>query len=254
MPPIVRGLLPVVLIFVALGFPAAKAQTLPAADMEAMRSALAAAQAGDWSRAYAGRRDDNRPAAGENVALAGLRAAWRPRSLSRYRRVHRGEPRLAGTESPAQTCRGGPGRRIGRGRCRVVQALSAGKPNRKGPRSRDDDEFRRSRRRRRGLAGHLDSRRFRPSRREEFSRPPFRLASARGSCQRIDRLLWDGQSEAAHRMLGNLPPDYRLLAEARLALSAQAANAEALVARVPAQLRSILGSSSSSCAGGAKRT
>ena len=56
--------------------------------------------------------------------------------------------------------------------------------------------------------------------------------------QRIDRLLWDGQSEAAHRMLGNLPPDYRLLAEARLALSAQAANAEALVARVPAQLRS----------------
>src|SRR6202030_2927097 len=56
--------------------------------------------------------------------------------------------------------------------------------------------------------------------------------------QRIDRLLWDGQSEAAHRMLGNLSPDYRLLAEARLALSAQAANAEVLVARVPAQLRS----------------
>src|SRR5207253_4364960 len=58
------------------------------------------------------------------------------------------------------------------------------------------------------------------------------------NAQRIDRLLWDGQSEAAHRMLGMLPPDYRLLAEARLALAAQAANAEALVGRVPAQLRS----------------
>ena len=32
MPPIVCGLLPLVLIFVALGFPAATAQTLPAAD------------------------------------------------------------------------------------------------------------------------------------------------------------------------------------------------------------------------------
>src|SRR5260370_32798102 len=54
LPPLVCGLLPVVLIFVALGSPAASAQTLPAADMEMMRSALAAAQGGDWSRAYAG--------------------------------------------------------------------------------------------------------------------------------------------------------------------------------------------------------
>ena len=56
--------------------------------------------------------------------------------------------------------------------------------------------------------------------------------------QRIDRLLWDGQSEAAHRMLPLVPPDYRRLAEARLALAAQAPKAEALVARVPPQLRS----------------
>jgi len=42
------------LILVALGFPGAAAQTLPAADMEVMRSALASAQGGDWSRAYAG--------------------------------------------------------------------------------------------------------------------------------------------------------------------------------------------------------
>ena len=54
MPPIVCGLLPVVLVFVALCFPTATAQTLPAADMEVMRAALAAAQSGDWSRAYVG--------------------------------------------------------------------------------------------------------------------------------------------------------------------------------------------------------
>jgi soluble lytic murein transglycosylase len=56
--------------------------------------------------------------------------------------------------------------------------------------------------------------------------------------QRIDRLLWDGQSEAAHRMLGLVPSDYRPVAEARLALAAQASNAETLVGRVPARLRS----------------
>jgi len=53
LPPIICGLLTVVLILVALWFPAASAQTLPAADMAVMRSALAAAQSGDWSRAYA---------------------------------------------------------------------------------------------------------------------------------------------------------------------------------------------------------
>ncbi len=210
MPPIVCGLLPVVLILVALGFPAATAQTLPAADMEVMRAALAAAQAGDWSHGLCRRGDDNRPAAGENVALDGLRPSWRPRSLSRYRRVHREEPRLAGTESLAQTCRGGPGRRIGRGRNRVVQTVSAGQPDGQGPRSRDDDEFRRSRRRHRGLAAGLDRRRFRSSRRKEFSRPPLRFASTRGLCT-ADRPAAVGRSErggAPHVGTGalRLPP------------------------------------------------
>jgi len=56
--------------------------------------------------------------------------------------------------------------------------------------------------------------------------------------KRLDRLVWDGQSEAARRMLPLVAAEYRALAEARLALAAQASNAEALVARVPAQLRS----------------
>ncbi|MGH7114985.1 MAG: transglycosylase SLT domain-containing protein [Stellaceae bacterium] len=55
--------------------------------------------------------------------------------------------------------------------------------------------------------------------------------------QRLDRLLWAGRTEAARRMLPRVPPDWRELAEARLALAFQAPAAPMLVARVPAQLR-----------------
>ena len=58
------------------------------------------------------------------------------------------------------------------------------------------------------------------------------------SVKRIDRLLWDGQGEAARRILPLVPTDYRLLAKARLALAAQTKNAEFSLALVPAQLRS----------------
>ena len=55
---------------------------------------------------------------------------------------------------------------------------------------------------------------------------------------RLDRLLWAGKTEAARRMLTRVPADYRALAEARLALALQAAAGDMLVARVPVQLRS----------------
>ncbi len=54
---------------------------------------------------------------------------------------------------------------------------------------------------------------------------------------RLDRLLWDGKIEAARYMLRRLPPDGRALAEARLALAAQAPAADLLVVRVPAALQ-----------------
>ena len=55
--------------------------------------------------------------------------------------------------------------------------------------------------------------------------------------KRLDRLLWDGQTEAARRLLPLVPADYRALAEARLALAADAAIAGKLVAQVPQPLR-----------------
>ena len=55
--------------------------------------------------------------------------------------------------------------------------------------------------------------------------------------RRLDRLLWDGQTDAARRMLTLVPADYRGVAEARLALIGDAANPEPVLAKVPAQLR-----------------
>src|SRR5712691_11370700 len=56
--------------------------------------------------------------------------------------------------------------------------------------------------------------------------------------RRLDWLLWDGQADAARRMLTLAPADYRAVAEARLALIGDATNREALLAKVPARLRS----------------
>lgn len=54
---------------------------------------------------------------------------------------------------------------------------------------------------------------------------------------RLDRLLWDGQTAAARRMLPRVSSNYRALAEARLALDALEPGVEHLIARVPASLR-----------------
>src|SRR6266700_1409209 len=59
--------------------------------------------------------------------------------------------------------------------------------------------------------------------------------------RRLDWLLWDGQADAARRMLTLVPADYRAVAEARLALIGDAANIDAMLAKVPAQLRSEAG-------------
>ncbi len=54
---------------------------------------------------------------------------------------------------------------------------------------------------------------------------------------RLDRLIWDGQFEAARRMLLRVDPDHRALAEARIALAETEPGVERLVARVPAALQ-----------------
>jgi soluble lytic murein transglycosylase len=54
---------------------------------------------------------------------------------------------------------------------------------------------------------------------------------------RLDRLLWDGKSTDAERLLPRVPEDWRLLADARMKLAASAKSAEAAVAHVPPALQ-----------------
>lgn len=61
--------------------------------------------------------------------------------------------------------------------------------------------------------------------------------SAVDHAARADRLLWDGNIEAARRMLPRLDPDARRLAEARIALATNVAGAEKLVEALPSHLR-----------------
>jgi soluble lytic murein transglycosylase len=54
---------------------------------------------------------------------------------------------------------------------------------------------------------------------------------------RLDRLLWDGQVEAARRMMARVDPDHRALGDVRIRLAAREAGAERLLARLPAALQ-----------------
>jgi len=50
---------------------------------------------------------------------------------------------------------------------------------------------------------------------------------------RLDRLLWDGKTDPARRMLPRVPADWRALATIRLALASGAKNADAGIAKLP---------------------
>jgi peptidoglycan lytic transglycosylase len=232
------GLLPIAFLILRLGVPAGAAQTLPAADMETMRSALTAAQSGDWSRAYTQAATINDP-----LPLKMLR--WmdyaRPGAPGRFPdiaefieknpawpaqkalRKHAEEALAAESDTVAaewfKHCP--PLSPIGKIR-EAEMTINSG-----------DLEAGTAALRTAWIAsdfGPLDEKNF----------LAHHSASLRSEdhVKRIDRLLWDGQTEAARRMLGLVPPGYRLVAETRLALAAQASKADALVARIPAQLRS----------------
>ncbi len=55
--------------------------------------------------------------------------------------------------------------------------------------------------------------------------------------KRLDRLVWDGEADAAKRLMPRVSQDYRLLADARLKLAAFQPGVERAVAKVPPQLQ-----------------
>lgn len=54
---------------------------------------------------------------------------------------------------------------------------------------------------------------------------------------RLDRLLWEHQNSAVEHQILRADPDYRLVAQARMALTNDSSNAETVAARVPERLK-----------------
>jgi soluble lytic murein transglycosylase len=234
--PTVRGLVFVVLTVLIIKVPTGLGQALPAADLQTMRTALTAAQSGDWNRAYL--------EAAITDPLPTKILHWieysRPGTPGRFPEIAKfieqnsnwpgqkslrkhAEEALVG-ESDATAAdwfaRYPPISIAGKVRAAEIM-LSSGD-------LADGNEALR--------AAWVDGD-FGPLDERSFLAHHSAAIRSEDSIRRVDRLLWDGQAEAAHRMLPLLSPDYRTVAEARLALAAQAWNADALVARVPAQLR-----------------
>jgi soluble lytic murein transglycosylase len=236
--PTFRRLLPVILAAFAIYCPAAPAQTLATADMEVMRSAIVAAQSGDWSRAYAGAAAITDP-----VALKMLR--WmdyaRPGAPGRFPEIAEfieSSPEWPGQKAlrkHAEEALAGETDAVAAEWFKRYPAISPTGKIREAEMMLNSGDLEGGTTVLRATWVAAD---FGPLDEKNFLARHSGSLRAEDHVQRIDRLLWEGQNEAAHRMLGILPSDYRLLAEARLALATQAANAEASVARVPAQLRS----------------
>jgi soluble lytic murein transglycosylase len=216
----------------------ADAETLSAMDLQAMRSALSAAQSGDWSRAYADVAAINDPLP---LKMLGWLDYARPGAPGRF-------PDIANfiEKNPDWPGQNALRRHAEEALAGEADAVAADWFNRHPPvgatgkvreaeitlNSGDAEGFSRA------LQGAWIAADFGPLDEKSFLARYAALIRPEDQIKRINRLLWDGQGEAAHRMLSLVPSDYRTVAEARLALAAQARNAEALVARVPAQLRS----------------
>ena len=238
MPPIVCGALSIVLIILTSGYPASAAEPLSAADLDAMRAALAAVQSGDWIRAYA-----DASAITDPLPLKMLRwldyarpgAPGRFPDISEFIEQNPDWPGQKALRKHAEEALAGESDAVAAAWFKRHPPVSPAGKLREAERVMSSGDLEGGAGALRALwvgadFGPLDEKNF-LARHSSSLRPEDHV-------QRIDRLLWDGQIEAAHRMLALLPPNSRLLAEARLALATQAPRAEALVARVPPQLRS----------------
>jgi soluble lytic murein transglycosylase len=235
--PTLHMLLSVSLVIFTTNFTVARAQTLSEADLQATRAALSAAQSGDWNRAYAQLTTINDPlplkilhwmdysrpgAPGKFSAIAEFiekNANWpRQNALRKH-----AEEALAGESDGVATDwfkRFPPVSPVGRVRSAEIM-LNSGNLEDGTAALRAawvDGDF-----------GVLDERSF-------LARHSAAIREE-DNVKRLDRLLWDGQNDAARRMLPLVPTDWRSLAEARLAFAEQTSNAEVLAVRVPAQLR-----------------
>jgi soluble lytic murein transglycosylase len=206
--------------------------------MEVMRSAISAAQGGDWSRAYAGAATATDPLPVKMLHwmdYARPGAPGRFPDIAEFIEKNHDWPAQKAMRKHAEEALAGESDAVAAEWFKRYPPVSPTGKVREAEMMVNSGDLDASGAALRGAwiaadFGPLDEKNF-LARHSTSLRPEDHI-------QRIDRLLWDGQSEAAHRMLGLVPSDYRPVAEARLALAAQAANAEALVGRVPTRLRS----------------
>jgi soluble lytic murein transglycosylase len=235
--PVFRILLSLSLAVFANNLTAPRAQTLSEVDLQTTRASLAAAQGGDWNRAYA-----ELASVGDPLAIKILH--WmdysRPGVPGRFSDIaefiekNPGWPRQKALCKHAEEALAGepdnvavdwfkrfpPVSAVGKVRSAEI-LLNSGNPDSGLAALRAawiDGDF-----------GPVDERNF-------LARYSASIL-AEDNEKRLDRLLWDAQNEAARRMLPLVPTDWRNLGEARLALAGLASNAEVMAARVPAKLR-----------------
>jgi len=238
LPPVVRGFFSIALAIFTINAPTALSQTLPPTDMQATRSAFAAAQSGDWTRAYA-----EAGAITDALPLKMLR--WtdyaRPGAPGRFPEIaefiekNPDWPRQKALRKHAEEALIGESDATAADWFKRYPPISAAGRVREAEITLNSGD----------LVGGTEALRatwigtdFGPLDEKSFLARHSAAIRPEDNIKRVDRLLWDVQTDAARRMLPLLPPDYRAVAAARLALAAQSANADLLVSRVPAQLRS----------------
>ncbi len=217
---------------------ASQAEGLSEADLQATRSALAAAQSGDWNRAYADVTpiDDPLPLKIMRwLDYSRLGAPGRFADIAEFIEKNPNWPRQNALRKHAEEALSGESDEVAANWFKRFPPISAVGRVREAEIVLNSGDLEGGTAALRaawidGDFGALDERSF-----LVHHSASIRLDDDE---KRLDRLLWDGQNEAARRMLPLVPPDWRSLAEARLALAVQASDTGVLVARVPAQLHS----------------
>jgi soluble lytic murein transglycosylase len=234
LPSLIRLVLSFVLTLVA---GAAQAQGLSDADLGAAHAALAAAQVGDWNRAYADAASIKDPLPLKMLRWLDYASPGAPGhfvDISDFIEKNSDWPHQKALRKHAEEALSGETDAVAADWLRRYPPLSAAGQVRAAEILLNAGD----------LAGGTAALRrtwvdadFNALDEKSFLAEHSTAIRTEDDKRRLDRLLWDEKTEAVRRMLVRVPSDYRALAEARLALNLQVPAAGMLVARVPAPLR-----------------
>ncbi|HJU16726.1 MAG TPA: lytic transglycosylase domain-containing protein [Stellaceae bacterium] len=235
--PAPRLLLALALGIVALGPGPGRAQPVTPADIAAAHAALAAARSGDWKRAYGEAAHTGEPVLGKILHWMDLihaSPAGRFAAISTFLAQNPDWPGQKALRRRAEEALSGQSDATAEDWFKRFPPISAPGLVRQAEITLDRGD----------AAGGTAALRaawingnFGAADEKDFLAHHSAAIRPQDDVARLDRLLWNDQSEAARRMLKRVAPNERALAETRLALAAMAADAPALYAHIPAPLR-----------------